>query len=485
VKDEDGTREQIWYRVLYEEIPSIYFTVDTDGRVLSISSFGAEQLGYTIEELIRQPILKVIYLDDRKAIMQQMIACLQNPGYIATLELRKVRKDGTVLWMKDMVRAVRLTDCTVVLIVCNDITQSKHIEQRLRLLSEAVEEAPSGVQIVDLDGRIVFSNKAVKAIYGFSPEEFKGKHVNELNIDPEFASKVILPTIKEMGRWSGELIVRHKDGRAFPIWLTTSMIKDDRGEPIAMVGIMTDITERKRAEEELAQRTAELARSNAELEQFAYIASHDLQEPLRMVSGFTQLLERRYRGKLDRSADEFIAYIMDGTSRMQRMIEDLLAYSRVGTRGKPFELIDCEDALNQSMANLKVAIEHSGAVITRDPLPAVTADASQMIQLFQNLISNAIKFRREEPLRVHISDGRKGDEWVFSVKDNGIGIAPEFMGRLFQIFQREYTSEYPGTGIGLAICKRIVERHSGRIWAESVQGRGSTFYFTIPVRGDG
>ncbi|WP_198527408.1 sensor histidine kinase [Candidatus Methanoperedens nitratireducens] len=247
--------------------------------------------------------------------------------------------------------------------------------------------------------------------------------------------------------------------------------------------LKAEVIERKRVEEELRLRTDELARSNAELEQFAYVASHDLQEPLRMVSGFIQLLDRRYKGKLDKSADEFIAFIVDGVTRMQRMIDDLLAYSRVGTRGKPFELTNCEDVFDQAVTNLKVTIEENGAVVTHDPLPTIMADASQIARLFQNLISNGIKFRGEEVPRVHVSAKRGENEWFFSVQDNGIGIAPEFFGHLFQIFQREYTKDkYPGTGIGLATCKRIVERHGGRIWAESEVGRGSTFYFTIPVR---
>ncbi|KCZ71446.1 PAS domain S-box [Candidatus Methanoperedens nitroreducens] len=246
--------------------------------------------------------------------------------------------------------------------------------------------------------------------------------------------------------------------------------------------VQREITEHRHAEEELKQRTEELARLNAELEQFAYIAAHDLQEPLRMISIFTQLLERRYKGRLDKDADEFIAYIVNGAKQMQQMIEDLLEYSQIGTRGKPFEPADLEAVFEQAIANLKVAIEENGAVVTHDPLPTVLADASQMVELLQHLISNAIKFRKEEPPRIHISAEKKGNEWVFSVQDNSIGISPEFMGQLFKIFQREHVAKYPGTGVGLAICRRIVERHGGRIWAESEPGKGSTFYFTIPER---
>lgn len=246
--------------------------------------------------------------------------------------------------------------------------------------------------------------------------------------------------------------------------------------------IQEELVKRKLAEEKLEQTLAELERSNKELLQFAYIASHDLQEPLRMIASFTQLLEKRYKGKLDKDADEFINYIVDGATRMQLMINDLLAYSRVGTRGKPFESTDCEAILDMVLVNLKVAIEENNAIVTYDPLPLVTADATQIVQLFQNLLSNAVKFqKKEEPPRVHVSAEKKGEEWFFSVHDNGIGIAPEFFDRLFMMFQR-FHKEYPGTGMGLAICKKIVERHGGRIWVESELGKGSTFYFTIPVK---
>ncbi len=241
-----------------------------------------------------------------------------------------------------------------------------------------------------------------------------------------------------------------------------------------------EISNRKRAEQELNQRAIELARSNAELEQYAYVASHDLQEPLRMITSFTQLLEKRYKGRLDNDADEFIGYIIDGATRMQRLINDLLAYSRVGLSIKSFELTDCEAVINQALDNLKIAIEESGAIVTHNRLPSVMADSSQMITLFQNLLSNAIKFRRETP-RIHVSAKQKKDEWIFSLQDNGIGISPELIDRIFVLFYRLHGRDvYPGSGIGLATCKKIVERHGGRIWVDSKLGKGSTFYFTIP-----
>ncbi|MFA7241451.1 MAG: ATP-binding protein [Sulfuricellaceae bacterium] len=264
--------------------------------------------------------------------------------------------------------------------------------------------------------------------------------------------------------------------------LSFSPIRDDGGKIIGAAHIVRDITERKRAAEDLAKKTAELARSNQELEQFAYIASHDLQEPLRMVSSYVQLLARRYQGKLDQDADEFIHYAVDGATRMQRLITDLLSYSRVGTRGKAFEPIDGYQVLAAALDNLQLAIADNAATITHDPLPTVTADSSQLTQLFQNLIGNAIKFHGEQPPAIHIGAQQHGDEWLFSIRDNGIGIAPENFERIFLIFQRLHTrEEYPGTGIGLAVCKRIVERHGGRIWLESQPGQGTTFFFTLPV----
>ncbi|MGH9756379.1 MAG: sensor histidine kinase, partial [Candidatus Acidiferrales bacterium] len=233
---------------------------------------------------------------------------------------------------------------------------------------------------------------------------------------------------------------------------------------------------------ELAERAKDLIRSNSELQQFAYVASHDLQEPLRMVASFTQLLAKRYRDKLDDDARDFINYAVDGATRMQTLISDLLTYSRVGTQGKPLEPTACDEVLDRVLRNLKFAIEESGAKVTREPLPVVMADAQQLGQLFQNLISNAIKFHGETPPRVEISAKSSGGIWTFSVRDNGIGISPDHSERIFIIFQRLHTrTEYSGTGIGLAVCKKVAERHGGRIWVESAPEGGSIFRFTIPV----
>jgi light-regulated signal transduction histidine kinase (bacteriophytochrome) len=235
-------------------------------------------------------------------------------------------------------------------------------------------------------------------------------------------------------------------------------------------------------EQRVLERTLELKRSNEDLEQFAYVASHDLQEPLRMVNNYVSLLRQRYSSKLDPEAQEFIAFALDGAVRMQQLINDLLAYSRVGRQGREFVPVPCEEALRRALANLKLALADSGAEITHDPLPTVSGDLTLLTQLFQNLIGNALKFRGETPIRIQVEALRQGPDWQIAVRDNGIGIAPQDFERIFVIFQRLHGRErYPGTGIGLSMCKKIVERHGGRIWLESKLGKGTTFFFTLPA----
>jgi signal transduction histidine kinase len=255
--------------------------------------------------------------------------------------------------------------------------------------------------------------------------------------------------------------------------------------PISVRRALEDVRlrqERARAQEQLATKVEELARSNCDLEQFAYVASHDLQEPLRMVAAYTQLLSERYQGKLDSAADRYISYAVEGATRMQALLEDLLAFSRVGRNGAMPAPTDVNSAINEVLKNLDLALKEHGVTVTCHPLPTVMADRFQVVQLFQNLLGNAIKFRAKRNPCITISAEPKGREWLFSVFDNGIGIAEEHKDLVFKIFQRLHTrTEYPGNGVGLAICKKIVEHNGGRIWVESELGRGSNFRFTFPA----
>jgi light-regulated signal transduction histidine kinase (bacteriophytochrome) len=278
-----------------------------------------------------------------------------------------------------------------------------------------------------------------------------------------------------------ELTALRKDGSEFPVELSLASWESEDG--IHFTGIVRDITERRAADESLSEKMEELARSNAELGLFTYVASHDLREPLRTVGSNVQLVARRLGAELDDEVRRSIDFALSGVRRMQGLIDDLLIYSRVGTEGKSFAMIEAGTALSEAEANLRVAIEESGAEIERGRLPRVRGDHSQIVQLFQNLLSNAIKFRRDgETPRVRISAEREGPDWMFTVEDNGIGIEPAYVDHVFTIFQRLHAEErYPGTGIGLAVCRKILERHGGRIWVEPRSGEGATFRFTLPA----
>jgi hypothetical protein len=336
---------------------------------------------------------------------------------------------------------------------------------------------------LDLQHHITHWSEGARRLYGFTTEEAVGQVTYEI-FRPKFPLPLeqINKTLEEQGHWEGELIRRRKDGTELTVVLLWAMRRDDHGRPAAILEVSNDITGQKAAEAKLHQIVEELKRSNQELEQFAYVSSHDLQEPLRMVTGFMQLLSHKYTGKLDAQADTYINFAVDGAKRMQQLIDDLLAFSRVGSKAREPAPTDAAQLVQTALANLRVAIDETKAQINLGPLPTVLADGPQLVLVFQNLIGNAIKFRGSEAPIIEVSARRDGEAWLFSVKDNGIGFSPEFHEKVFMIFQRLHTKDkYPGTGIGLAICKKIVERHHGRIWADSTPGQGSTFFFTLPA----
>lgn len=480
--------EERFAKAFHASPDAIILSRMSDGLIIEVNHGWQRFFGHEQTEVLGKTSLELNLFanpEDRK----NAIDILQRQGSLHDYELDVRCKSGEMRRASLAIEKIELNGTPCMLTVLRDITERKQAEMKLRE-SEAryrglVESQVDLIVRVDLEGRFTFVNDAYCQKFGLQPEEILGQASYQPLVHPDDLPHT-LEAMKALYQPPYRAIMEQ---RAFTVeglrWVEwqDSAIRDETGKVVEIQAIGRDITDRKRAEEELNQTLTELKHSNTELEQFAYIASHDLQEPLRMVSSYVQLLRKRYHGKLDQDADEFITFAYEGATRMQNLINDLLAYSRVGTRGKPLVSTSCENVLEEAIANLQLAIEESGARITHEPLPQVNGDPTQLTQLLQNLLSNAIKFRGREPARIHIQAQREDGEWVFCVSDNGIGIDPKFAERIFVIFQRLHDrASYPGTGIGLAICKRIVQRHGGRIWVESQPGAGARFYFTIPVK---
>ncbi len=357
-------------------------------------------------------------------------------------------------------------------------------EEKLRSLIEA---APQGIIGISAKGRISLVNRGTEQMFGYSRAELMGKEL-EILLPQRYRSSHVTyrdgyfdePRVRAMGVGM-DLAGRRKDGTEFPIEIGLSYVDTPDGR--LAFGMVNDISERKKAADDLARVNLELRRSNIEIEQFAHVASHDLQEPLRMITSYLQLIERRYRDRLDEDGLEFIGFAVDGAKRMKALIKDLLEFSRAGAGAGNFQQVPASTLLQDALDNLKTAIDESGAQITADPLPAIVAEPILLTQVFQNLIANAIKFHPQDTSpSVHVSAQRAATEWVFSVQDKGVGIESRHFDRIFRIFERLHTTvEYSGSGIGLAITRKIVERHGGKIWVESQSGTGSTFHFSIPA----
>jgi PAS domain S-box-containing protein len=480
------------YRGLLEAAPDAMVVVNERGEIVLLNLQAEKQFGYRRDELLGQRVTNIIpegfaerlIADDLRS---EEDALAQQIG--TGIELIGRRKDGSEFPIEIMLSPLDSAEGTLVTAAIRNISVRKNTEKHLAQMEGKyrglLEAAPDAMVVVNEAGEIVLLNLQAEKQFGYRRNELLGQKVT--NIIPEgFAERLIADDLRSaedaLAQQIGtgiELIGQRKDRSEFPIELMLSPLGNAEG--ILVTAAIRDITARKAAAVLLLQKMEELYRSNEELGQFAYIASHDLQEPLRMVASYTQLLSRRYKGKLDSDADEFIAFAVDGASRMQRLIQDLLTYSRVGTKGKDLIETSSEDALRQALINLRGAIDESGALVTHDPLPAVMADEMQLIQLFQNLIGNAIKYQNGGVPHVHVAAAKSGaKKWMFAVRDDGLGIDSQYFEKIFGMFQRLHKrEEFAGTGIGLAVCKKIVERHGGSISVESQLGQGSTFRFAL------
>jgi PAS domain S-box-containing protein len=452
------------------------------------------------EEVIGKPLLDLFAPEFHSQIFEKHPELLEKGNILNVAKL--LRKSGESVDVEANVSLIRdaAGQYTASVAVLRDVTERKKAELALAeseaKLRITLATMADGIVIAALDETVTDCNEATLRLTQRSREEILGKPFEDL-LSPEFRSlipdarKFLVGAVlartepsrgkKETVRTDSQLL--RKNGETVDIEANISTIEDASGQPAELLIVARDVTERKQMEFQLDSSLADLQRSNAELEQFAYVTSHDLQEPLRMITSYIQIIEEDYKGKLDADADQYIAFAVEGAKRMHTLVNDLLAYSRVGTRGESFMPISLNNVLSAATANLDVAIEESHAVVTHDRLPTVLGDESQLIQLFQNLLGNAIKFRSDVPPIIHVGVEQTKDGWEFSVHDNGIGIDMKYAERIFAVFQRLHArEEYPGTGIGLAVVKKIVERHGGRTWAESEPANGSTFYFTLPKR---
>jgi PAS domain S-box-containing protein len=480
------------YRSTFELAGSGVAHIGPDRRFLRVNRRLCEILGYSEAELMQLTGRQISHPDDLDIINTQRPLLYAGKIDRVHVEKRYLRKDGSAVWVAFSMVVERDAAGRPLyeIAIFDDITARKSAEEALResetRFRQTFELAGSGMAHVSLEGRFVRVNRRLCDILGRGEAELLGRSVKEIS-HPDDRDVSDGPRARVRG---GTLEVAHiekrylrADGASVWVDLAVALARAGDGTPLYEIAVFDDITERKHAEAALRAAHEELQRSNSELEQFAYVASHDLQEPLRMVSSYTQLIQRRYGDKLDADAKEFMHYVVDGAARMKQLIEDLLAYSRVGTKGKEFREVPVEAALKRAVTNLRAAIEESGAAVTWDPLPQVRGDELQLSQLFQNLIGNALKFRGQSVPRVHVSAVETRADWEISVRDNGIGIEPQYFERIFMVFQRLHTKgDYPGTGIGLAICKKVVERHGGHISVESTPGEGSRFQFTLPKK---
>ena len=496
--EEELKRSEEIYRGILDNLQDAYFRSNNEGLIIMASQSAANIYGFdSPKEMIH---LSTSSMYKNREDRASMLECLKKKGKIENYEFEASRKDGSLFYASQNVQFfyddnshVHGTECIV-----RDISHQTEFEETLEKSEEKYrtlfESTSLGVVYQDKHGSIISANPAAEEILGLTLDQMQGRtstdpRWNAIREDgsdfpgEEHPAMVALKTGREVKNVIMGIYDPIKKSSAWININATPQFKKDDIEPYQVYTIFEDITHKKIHEIELQKTLDELKRSNSELEQFAYVASHDLQEPLRMISSFTQLLERRYKNQLDDDAIDYIHYAVDGAKRMQELINDLLIFSRVKSKAGEFKSVDLDNVIDEVLFNLEIAIEKNDVVIIKEGLPVIFGDYSQMVQVFQNLIGNAIKYRSKKTPKIQIYSKKEDDYWLFSIKDNGIGIESEYFDHIFQIFKRLHTpDEYEGTGIGLAITKRIIDRHDGELWVASKPGNGSTFYFTIPLK---
>ena len=481
------------YRVMVEEMQEGAVTLSDDGVIVYCNKQIARLLNASYQDLLGQPFRT--FLAPRSVPLFDAL-WQQSRTESSRGEVLLATADGAQVPVYLALRLLPADGLAQTSVVIADLTEQKRYQDIVAsevFATSVLDQAQDAIVVCDPSGRVIQANQAAERLCGVNPllRQFDGVFPLRRAIEPSpddpdrdrrKAELPLFPLVSTVQFLRGiEASFTRKDGFRVGLLLSVGQMLDVERKLLGTIITMTDITERKRIEEVLQRTAEELARSNRDLSQFASVASHDLQEPLRTVTGFVQLLQKEYGDRLDAKAGTYIGYAVDGVTRMQTLIADLLAYSRAGTSDRKPVPTDASEALRQALGNLHQSIQEVGAEITHSELPTVRADQSQLAQLFQNLIGNAIKFRSEAPPKIRVDARHEGDYWQFSVSDNGIGIDPQFRDNIFEVFRRLHThKQYAGTGIGLAICKKIIDRHGGRIWVDSQPGHGATFHFTIP-----
>jgi PAS domain S-box-containing protein len=479
------------YFDLFNLAPIGYVTINEDSIIEEANLTFTIMIDRDVKEVLNKKLASFVAPASQDTFYLHVRRALESRSKQSSQITLKGDKEIQVRIISSPVEENRRLYVRSALIDITDEQRSKRqLDETTARFESVLDQMPSGIIMVEAHtGKIIMSNGALERIFrhSFPPssnikeyQEWGSLHpdLRPLGQEEHQMARALL-----MGETTPneELVIRRGDGTLGTILSSTSPVRNEMGNIIGAVAVITDITDRKTLEWELGRRNQELARSNDELQQFAYVASHDLQEPLRMVTAYLSLLEKKYGDQLDPKGKSYITFAVEGGKRMRALIDDLLEYSRVETMGKPLAVVNMTAVVNDTIRSLKAPIEETRAEIAVDPMPTIIADGAQMTQVMQNLIENAIRFHGDERPQIHITATIGEKEWTFAVKDNGIGVNPAYQDRMFQIFQRLHSKEkYPGTGVGLAIVKRIIDRHGGRVWVESEEGKGATFYFTIP-----